>query len=141
MLGRYIRQIKLIEISDQYALNSDTTVELLASIIVHEAQHARLHRIGIGFEEESRNRVERICFTAEKVFGLRIPNGEMVIEDANYLLNCDLDGEWSDAAIREAQLKALDELGCPLWIQRVVKWRVNRKSHSRGNSVTARRLD
>ncbi|GMR07395.1 MAG: hypothetical protein BMS9Abin26_0398 [Gammaproteobacteria bacterium] len=100
---------------------------MLASTIVHEAQHARLFRLGIGYEVEIMARVEQVCYTAQKILGLRIPNGDEVVEYANEKLRGDIEYEYSDVASIEADFNALDELGCPLWIQKLLRWHVNRK--------------
>ena len=49
--------------------------ELIASVIVHEATHARLMRCGIGYDEALRARVERVCVRRERAFGAKLPNG------------------------------------------------------------------
>ncbi|BBD39680.1 hypothetical protein Amn_45600 [Aminobacter sp. Y103A] len=51
------------------------TPELIASAIVHEATHARLYRMGFGYEEAIRERVEHICLRRELAFAAKIPGG------------------------------------------------------------------
>lgn len=126
-LGRYINKLRLVELYDEYVYKPETTIEMIASTIVHEAQHARLFRLGIGYEEAIRYRVERLCFLAERLFGLRIPNGEQVINHANNQLNNNYDGRFSNEAKSEANFKVLEELGCPMWIQKLLKWYIKRK--------------
>ena len=126
-LGRYINKLRLVELYDEYVNNAEITIEMIASTIVHEAQHARLFRLGIGYEEAIRYRVERLCFLAERSFGLRIPNGDQVVIDANNQLKNNYYGRFSNEANRKANFKVLEELGCPLWIQNLLKWYVKRK--------------
>jgi hypothetical protein len=52
-----------------------TTPDLIASVIVHEATHARLFRMGFGYEEAIRERVEQICLRRELAFAAKVPNG------------------------------------------------------------------
>jgi len=78
-VAEYIRELRIIKLDPDYILNEDTTVEMLASTIVHEAQHARLFRLGFGYDKDIRVRIERICVMSQRVFGLRIPNGAKVL--------------------------------------------------------------
>ncbi|MGH6814259.1 MAG: hypothetical protein ACREC6_00985, partial [Hyphomicrobiaceae bacterium] len=55
---------------------SEVAPEMLATIIVHEATHARLRRYGIGYDERLRFRVEAACFRREIAFAARLPRGE-----------------------------------------------------------------
>ena len=57
---------------------SSSRPELIASVIVHEATHARLMRCGIGYEEELRARVEKVCLRRELAFAAKLPNGEQI---------------------------------------------------------------
>lgn len=52
-----------------------TAPDLIASVIVHEATHARLFRMGFGYEEAIRERVEQICLRRELAFATKVPNG------------------------------------------------------------------
>lgn len=54
------------------------TPGLIASVIVHEATHARLYRMGFGYEEAIRERVEKICLRRELAFARRFPNESAV---------------------------------------------------------------
>lgn len=51
-----------------------TAPDLIASAIVHEATHARLFRMGIGYEEAIRERVEQICLRRELAFARKFPD-------------------------------------------------------------------
>jgi hypothetical protein len=46
--------------------------------------HARLHRLGFPLEMEDRARQERFCRRAEIEFGKLVPNGDRVIERAEW---------------------------------------------------------
>jgi len=63
------------EIDDRFVLDPGTGTEILALVIVHEATHARLHRMGIPYEEKLRDRIERICIGRELAFAAALPNG------------------------------------------------------------------
>lgn len=74
-LGSYQRELKLCELDERYVLAEDTTPDLVASIIVHEATHARLERCGIGYDEPLQSRVEAVCFRRALAFANTLPNG------------------------------------------------------------------
>ena len=126
--GQYIRELNLIELYDDYVISSETTVEELASTLVHEAQHARQFRLGIGYDETERDRVERMCFLSERNFGRRIPSGSKVIEKAEAWLNISSGHHFSNEARKEAKFEALEKLGCPAWLINLLKWWVQRKA-------------
>ena len=64
------------EISESYVLSGQTCAAELACTIVHEAQHARLQKLGLTYRRSDRARVERICVRAEYGFFLRLPEKE-----------------------------------------------------------------
>ena len=74
-LGQYQRELKLCVLDQRYVLAEDTTPDLIAAVIVHEATHARLERCGIGYDEPLRGRVEAVCFRRELAFANKLPNG------------------------------------------------------------------
>ncbi|MEJ2378890.1 MAG: hypothetical protein P8Y71_27060 [Pseudolabrys sp.] len=129
--GQYIKELQLIELDDGYVQDLQTTAEEVASTIVHEAQHARLCRLGFGYETGIRNRIERLCFLSQRIFGLRLPCGETVLDTADSWLNSDIGQHFSDDALTEAHVEAnferLEELGCPKWIQRILRKYVKHK--------------
>src|SRR5882757_1207548 len=73
-LGEYKHSLKACILDERYVADSATTVEQIASTIVHETTHARLERYGIGYKEELRARIEAICFRRELAFAARLPD-------------------------------------------------------------------
>jgi hypothetical protein len=72
------QRICLVELT--FIVNRDFTLAQVASTIVHEGMHARLHALGV--EAESRAREERFCRRAEIEFGSVAPGGAPVVERA-----------------------------------------------------------
>lgn len=72
------QRICLVELT--FIVNPGFTLAQVASTIVHEGMHARLHALGI--EAGSRAREERFCRRAEIEFGSVAPGGEPVVERA-----------------------------------------------------------
>ncbi|HKG94230.1 MAG TPA: hypothetical protein VKA84_20125 [Gemmatimonadaceae bacterium] len=87
----------------------DITAAPVASSIVHEGMHARVHRMGVREEGRDRAREERLCRRAELDFGLALPPelGAPVVERARDSLAL-ADEEvapaidWAEAARRTA---------------------------------------
>ncbi len=121
-LGQFINELKMIELYDAYATDTETTAEKLACTLVHEAQHARLFRLGFGYEQDMRGRIERLCFRAERNFAKLLPDEDELIEQAEAWMEADAEAHFSSEARREADFRALRELGCPEVIIRVVRW-------------------
>jgi hypothetical protein len=103
-----------------------TTVEQIASTIVHEATHARLERYGIGYKEEQRAKIEAICFRRELAFAVRVPDSAELQQGIArclewYPANPD---QFSDARFQERHraggIEALRYLGTPDWLIRAI---------------------
>ena len=60
--------------------------ERIASAIVHEATHGRLSRYNIGYSEEIRHRVEKVCMRQERAFARKLPNGEELRQKVDHRL-------------------------------------------------------
>src|SRR5882757_7752189 len=73
-LGEYRHSLRACILDERYVAAPATTVEQIASTIVHETTHARLERYGIGYKEELRARIEAICFRRELAFAARLPD-------------------------------------------------------------------
>lgn len=67
-----------------FLARTDITAAPVASSIVHEGVHARVHAMGVRAEGHDRAREERLCRRAELEFGLALPPelGAPVIERA-----------------------------------------------------------
>ncbi len=126
--GQYIKDLKLIELYDEFVIDPNTTAEELASTLIHEAQHGRLFRLGYGYDEGIRGRIEALCFRSERLFGSRIPNGIKIVENADVWLSGNYDERFTNKGNREAHLNALDNIDIPRWFKGLLLWLVQRKS-------------
>jgi hypothetical protein len=125
-LGEYRHSLRACILDERYVADPATTVEQIASTIVHEATHARLERYGIGYEEQRRARIEAICFRRERAFAARLPDSAELQEQIARCL------EWyqanpeqfSDARFQEVNtaggIEALRYLGTPDWVIRAI---------------------
>ena len=122
-LGSFNKRLMACQLDTRYVLDEASSLEMIASTIVHEATHARLMRCCIGYEQELRARVEAVCLRRELAFAAKLPNGARVRELAERSLEmCTADDYWTDAAFNERNLEgameALRHLGAPNWLLR-----------------------
>jgi hypothetical protein len=99
----------LIVLNSRFVLESSP--EEIALVLIHEATHARLKKVGIGYDEEIRHRVERVCVNQEKAFAERLGNPEEWLE---LISRKSLDPQfWSNAAKSARREKAFEDLVMP----------------------------
>jgi hypothetical protein len=97
-VGSYNRTLRACELDDRFIQSEATTLEEIATAIVHEATHARLMAWGIGYDEGERARVEAVCIRRELAFAKRLPDNALITDQAARLLTlCDDDAYWTDA--------------------------------------------
>jgi len=123
-LGRFNSSLRACELDRGFVLAETSLPELIATAIVHEATHARLMCCGIGYGEDLRARVERVCFRRELAFAAKLPNGERIREQAEQALVGLPHDYWTDAAVSDRSDKdnsaALRDLGIPDWVVRTL---------------------
>jgi len=83
---------------------------LLAMTLVHEATHARLWRVGIGYPRQARQRIEHLCVNAEVTLARNLPNASELEAIALKKLGHEW---WTESAIAEMRKKAQRELSAP----------------------------
>jgi hypothetical protein len=123
-LAHYASALNACVIDERFVLLETTTLERIASTIVHEATHARFERWRIRYAEKARSRIEAICFRRELNFLTKLPSSEPLQEEIAHTL------EWyatnqdylSDVNFRErddrGQIETLRYLGAPNWFVR-----------------------
>lgn len=117
--GKYNPRLKICELKLSHIL--DEQIAVVADTIVHEATHARLMNVGIGYEETLRARVEAVCMRRERVFASRLPDGSMISELARRKLQwCDDPTYWTNDSFDQRHVtimvEGLKEEGAPQWI-------------------------
>lgn len=85
--GAYFHEQRACLVELTFTVNSNFSDAEVAATILHEAMHARLHRLGFPLEMEDRARQERFCRRAEIEFGLLVPNGDRVVERAKWTVD------------------------------------------------------
>lgn len=96
-----------------FLARTDITAAPVASSILHEGMHARVHAMGVDPVTRDRAREERLCRRVELEFGLMLPRelGAPVIERAAASLQLDDDDvaptvDWAEAQRRQ---RAIDD--------------------------------
>lgn len=82
--GAYFHEQHACLVELTFTVNPEFSDAEVAATILHEAMHARLHRLGFPLEMEDRARQERFCRRAEIEFGLLVPNGDRVVQRAQW---------------------------------------------------------
>jgi hypothetical protein len=124
--GCYYASLEACALDPRFVLQQTTTLDAIASAIVHEATHARLDRWGVSYNEDKRNRIEAICRRRELNFLAGVPNTEPLREQVAHALEwcaCNPDF-YSDASfqqrIHEGNVETLHYLGTPEWLIRLL---------------------
>ncbi len=127
----FLIQNDMVLIDDEFVIDETTTSEMIASVLVHEAQHARLCRLGFGYEEPIRGRIERICHRAQRNFSRLLPDSEWLAEDAEQSMETALTRDHSDAALddrkEKGNVKRLRDLDVSEWLISFILWFKNRR--------------
>jgi hypothetical protein len=112
------------QLDERFVLAETTTPELLASVIVHEATHARLWSYGIGYDEALRPRVEAICVRRQLAFVKKLPNRQQTQEQAEQALAWANPANLSNAAFSKRRddwhIEEARRLGIPDWVVRTM---------------------
>ena len=82
--GAYFHEQRACLVELTFTVNSQFSDAEVAATILHEAMHARLHQLGFPLEMEDRARQERFCRRAEIEFGLLVPDGDRVVQRAQW---------------------------------------------------------
>jgi hypothetical protein len=122
-LAAFNLRLRACILSEEFVENDASSTEAIASSIVHEATHARLHKCGIDYDEPLRSRVEAVCFRRELAFAAKLPDGHVVRDRAERSLAFYANPTyWTDAAIEHRYFtegaEALRRLGVPEWLVR-----------------------
>jgi hypothetical protein len=123
-LGHFSVATGACVLDTRFVLDEATSPDMLATVIVHEATHARLRRCGFGYAEDMRHQVEAICHRRELAFVRKLPNVQSAREWAERAMELmqHASAEYTDAALTkrrlEGSVEALHHLGVPKWLVR-----------------------
>jgi len=89
--GRFRHSLRICELDPTFILAETSLPEMIGSVIVHEAAHARLRGRGIGYEEKLRGRVEAVWYEGEFRDDNRNGHGVLAWPDGGRY-----EGDWRD---------------------------------------------
>ena len=141
--GSYYRRLNACVLDERFVLEEKTTPELIASVLVHEATHARLERWGVTYEEAKRPRIEAICLRRELHFVSGLPDCETLRDGIRSSLDYYADNleffSTKNMAQRfhEEALGTLRWLGAPNWLITVLSKAENLRRRLRSRRATA----
>jgi hypothetical protein len=84
--GAFFSETRRVLCELTFVVNRDFSLAEIASSLLHEGVHARVHAAGVFRTAASLAKEERLCRATELWWGQTVPNGERVIERANALL-------------------------------------------------------
>jgi hypothetical protein len=124
--AQYNHSLKACVFDYRFLADPKTSTKLIASVIVHEATHARLERCGITYDEDRRVRIEAICLRRELALAARLPDSaelqQLISEHLAW--NQANPNFFSDAQLRESHrngaIEALRHVGAPDWFIRAI---------------------
>jgi hypothetical protein len=109
------------ELYVDWVKDPEVTPAAVALAVIHEAQHARLFRLGFGYEPAIQPRIERLCFRAERAVARRLPDGAALVKSAEAGMN--YAPESYSRATRQARERAgLAKLAEQNWIITPLLW-------------------
>lgn len=116
--AQYNAVLNACEIDTRFVLDEETTLELIAAVIVHEATHARLEKNGIVYDEPMRERIEAVCVRRELSFARKLPNGAQIEAWSKCRLDPPLD--LTNAAFEKRKVEGMIAtaryVGMPEWL-------------------------
>lgn len=134
-LGYWRERLRMIELQAAWVAAPATSAAEVACTIVHEAMHARLDRLGFGYREPDRLRIERVCFHAARAFAARLPDGADLAAEHRRRMTTLTAEPFSNAARRQALGAVLREMGCPAIL---LRWADRRAARRERNERTGR---
>jgi hypothetical protein len=122
----YQGALKACVLDERFILDKGTTPARIATVIVHEANHASLERWGVRYDEKMRPRIEAICLRRELSLASNLPNSSQLQEELTRTLEwCAANPDYYfDASFRERDrrggIEMLHYAGMPDWLVRIL---------------------
>lgn len=126
-IGQYSERSGLCLLSLDFVLAPTTTPAGVATILVHEATHARLDARGITERTTSRERIEFACIKAERALVRRLPGGEELLPQINERAEWIEQGGYSNEFIIESKRRTFAEFGFPNFLAKPMLWMARRR--------------
>ncbi|HVU07558.1 MAG TPA: hypothetical protein VHG89_03340 [Verrucomicrobiae bacterium] len=138
--AQWIDELQTCILDTKYFRRADVLAPEMALTIVHEATHARLFKLKIGYTEDIRKRVERIYIKSEIAFAKRLPGGQKLVEMAKSRLQTS-GNYWTNAQFQERDLDTLADISKKNWVVRILYPIVKRKVDKRNAHLRSLKKD
>jgi hypothetical protein len=125
----------LCEIYVDWLKDPQVTPEEVASTLVHEAQHARLFRLGFSYAPEFQARIERLCYRAERTFAKRLPDATGLVSAADTSMRHGLEA-YTREARKQSERAGLVTLAERNFIVRPLVWAYDLREWLRNRRTT-----
>ncbi len=116
----YISDLKLCDISREFALSGSTSAHQMAMTLVHEATHGYLESRGVLYAEDQRARIERICVQTEIAFASRLPQADALVTEAQRRLDYGPE-YWTDVSFFQREVEDFTKAGMPRFFIRLLE--------------------
>jgi hypothetical protein len=124
--GEYLHELRLCHLYQDWLEQSDTHPAEVAMVVAHEAMHARLFSLGIGYPTHMQPRIERLCTAAEIALGKKLSAaGTQLVEARRRQATAEY--VWGPEARQERRVQAMEihkeelrSLGAPEWLVRQI---------------------
>lgn len=93
--------------------------ERIAAALVHEATHARLWQGGFRYRPADRERIERVCTTAELRFARQLRDPARMVAAIEAALQ---EPWWTEEQVAQRLERDLRSLGAPPWVLRLLRF-------------------
>lgn len=115
-LGCFDEKARASIIDRRFVLGSTTNPAMIASVIVHEACHARLWSLGIDYPEDRRIRIETLCKRQELSFAAKLQDQALI----GWINDWDAGARMTDREMKEdwmaGQVDTARHLGVPNFV-------------------------
>jgi hypothetical protein len=127
-IGEWHGVSRQVDLDYDYLCRPEVSIAAIASTIVHECTHARIHAAGIPYIGAERIRIERACVGQELAFVRALADDEahsaLLARIAN--MSEHADDVWSSESNERRSRAALQTIGVPRWLAdvtlRLRKW-------------------
>ena len=116
VVAQYSTRLDACEMDERWVTDEATSLQLLASAIVHEATHARLERLGFKYAEDRRRRIEDICIGRELAFVAHLPDGAAARASIEERQRFDLTDTGFAQRRETGEVDAIRYLDIPAWL-------------------------
>lgn len=131
IVGEWNNALRACYLDSGFVSSPSTTPVAVASVLIHEAQHARIARLGVAHDERTRLRVERLCVQAQLDFAQLLPDHEALEEGLRRTYE-EAESIWDRQRLADLRIATVDtflgDLKAPSWVRRLTLAIIRRRA-------------